>query len=156
MGPDGCSPIHGSTDRQSSEKSGEFLKIAQGEGKATTIYDLLRVDELCGIMGYMTSQTPSSPSDQSPREEIGLAALQPFSESPSPIPVDRDQIRALLEGRLPVPEFRRVLRLIHTYREWHDAQREVILEQYETWRKLKDALGQSLGEEDTSSNNSPK
>ena len=80
------------------------------------------------------------PEEASPLTELGLPARRPLSDLPSPVPVDRDQIRDLLEGRLAFPEFQRVYRLIHTYREWHEVEGEVLLEQYETWRKLQSSL----------------
>ena len=79
----------------------------------------------------MVLNSPQPPFEPSLRLELGLRPLPRLSDAASPTPVDREQIRALLEGRLAEPEFRRVLRLIHSYREWHDAQIEVILEQNE-------------------------
>ena len=81
-------------------------------------------------------------ADISPREMIGLSRLPPLSDAPAPVPVDRDKIRDLLEGRLSNDEFKRVYSLIHTYREWHNAELAVILEQYEVWRRLKESLGE--------------
>jgi hypothetical protein len=81
-------------------------------------------------------------ADISSREMIGLSRLPSLSDAPSPVPVDRAKILDLFEGRLSNDEFRRVYSLIHTYREWHNAELAVILEQYEVWRRLKESLGE--------------
>ncbi len=89
------------------------------------------------------NQQPSA--EPSPREQLGLAPFPPLSDAPSPIAVDRTQIRNLLEGRLSLEEAGRIHDLIHTHREWHNAELEVILEQHETWRQLNETLGDNDG-----------
>lgn len=74
------------------------------------------------------NQKPSA--EPSPREQLGLVPFPPLSDAPSPVEVDKRKIHDLLDGGLSPEEAGRVHDLIHTYREWHNAELEVILEQF--------------------------
>jgi hypothetical protein len=69
------------------------------------------------------------------RRELGLGPRPEFLNSPPPRPVDRAQVRALHEGNLDPETADEVEDLIVCFREWHDADRQILLERVEEARK---------------------
>ena len=71
---------------------------------------------------------PTAPSGKELRQVLGLARELPFRDEASPRPVDVDQIRALHHGDLEDAVAEEVRGLTTRYREWHQAERKLLLE----------------------------
>lgn len=68
-------------------------------------------------------------NDMNPvRDQIGMAPRPRFVEGPPPREVNMNLIRALHRGQLPAEEEVEIEDLITYFREWHDADRQVLLE----------------------------
>ena len=71
---------------------------------------------------------PALPSGKELRQILGLPSELPFRDEAPPRPADVEQIRALHRGELPESTAADVRGFTTRYREWHDAEREVLLE----------------------------
>jgi hypothetical protein len=86
------------------------------------------------IFSTVTSeQPPTGPAEElsgstSFRQSIDMPKERGFLLDPPPRPVDKEQIRALHEGRLPRDLELEIRDLTLAYREWADASHKILLE----------------------------
>ena len=62
------------------------------------------------------------------RSELGLPPTSTFVEGPPPRPVDLEEVRALLQGLLSPERAEDVESLIVYFREWAEAEKQILLE----------------------------